>query len=234
MGEHDCIRCGQPMLPAGEVKRPSEYDHASGCPLATPAADVPRPRGTTKTVKLDWEQAPPLDVEAVASRYAADVPRPEPRCDECLSCERSLAVPGATPSYCRTCALAVDAARVESHPEPAVASLEERLWLVEKRNIRLDGEWRIQYAERLAEAPDEPGNEWFEYRVTEYVPADLLSQVAAEARARALEEAAGECSGEATEWERHATGPAPVDSDIHRAAGASLCARRIRALRGGR
>jgi predicted amidophosphoribosyltransferase len=29
-----CPECDQPMLPPGEVKRPNEYDHASGCPLA--------------------------------------------------------------------------------------------------------------------------------------------------------------------------------------------------------
>lgn len=29
-----CPGCDQPMLPAGEVKRPNEYDHASGCPRA--------------------------------------------------------------------------------------------------------------------------------------------------------------------------------------------------------
>jgi hypothetical protein len=28
----DCPECDQPMLPAGEAKRPNEYDHASGCP----------------------------------------------------------------------------------------------------------------------------------------------------------------------------------------------------------
>jgi hypothetical protein len=27
-----CLSCDQPMLPPGEVKRPNEYDHASGCP----------------------------------------------------------------------------------------------------------------------------------------------------------------------------------------------------------
>jgi hypothetical protein len=27
-----CRDCGQPMLPAGVVKKPNEYDHASGCP----------------------------------------------------------------------------------------------------------------------------------------------------------------------------------------------------------
>lgn len=32
-----CKGCGQPMLPPGEVKRPNEYDHATGCPLAPPA-----------------------------------------------------------------------------------------------------------------------------------------------------------------------------------------------------
>ena len=29
-----CPDCDQPMLPAGEVKRPHEYDHARGCPRA--------------------------------------------------------------------------------------------------------------------------------------------------------------------------------------------------------
>lgn len=27
-----CPDCDQPMLPAGQLKRPNEYDHASGCP----------------------------------------------------------------------------------------------------------------------------------------------------------------------------------------------------------
>ena len=30
----DCSLCGQLMLPAGVMKRPNEYDHASGCPKA--------------------------------------------------------------------------------------------------------------------------------------------------------------------------------------------------------
>ena len=30
----DCKECGQPMLPKGAKKRPNEYDHAQGCPLA--------------------------------------------------------------------------------------------------------------------------------------------------------------------------------------------------------
>lgn len=29
-----CDACGQPMLPPRARKRPNEYDHASGCPLA--------------------------------------------------------------------------------------------------------------------------------------------------------------------------------------------------------
>ncbi len=32
MGDFLCPGCDQPMLPPGEVKRPNEYDHASGCP----------------------------------------------------------------------------------------------------------------------------------------------------------------------------------------------------------
>lgn len=37
-----CPDCDQPMLPAGQVKRPNEYDHASGCPRATQAPSVER------------------------------------------------------------------------------------------------------------------------------------------------------------------------------------------------
>lgn len=32
-GWHLCPGCNQPMLPAGEIKKPNEYDHAQGCPL---------------------------------------------------------------------------------------------------------------------------------------------------------------------------------------------------------
>ena len=41
----DCPDCGQPMLPAGEVKRPNEYDHASGCPRS--AAKTKKASGWT-------------------------------------------------------------------------------------------------------------------------------------------------------------------------------------------
>lgn len=30
-----CKECGQPLLPKGVKKLPNEYDHASGCPVAT-------------------------------------------------------------------------------------------------------------------------------------------------------------------------------------------------------
>jgi hypothetical protein len=32
MREKLCPKCGQPVLPVGEVKMENEYDHASGCP----------------------------------------------------------------------------------------------------------------------------------------------------------------------------------------------------------
>lgn len=32
VGERLCPDCGQPMLPPGAIKKPNEYDHASGCP----------------------------------------------------------------------------------------------------------------------------------------------------------------------------------------------------------
>jgi hypothetical protein len=32
MADKLCPDCDQPMLPAGMVKRPNEYDHARGCP----------------------------------------------------------------------------------------------------------------------------------------------------------------------------------------------------------
>ncbi len=34
MSERKCKDCDQPMLPKGAVKKPNEYDHASGCPNA--------------------------------------------------------------------------------------------------------------------------------------------------------------------------------------------------------
>ena len=41
-----CPECDQPMLPAGEVKRPNEYDHARGCPRT---AQAPRPADGQRT-----------------------------------------------------------------------------------------------------------------------------------------------------------------------------------------
>ncbi len=38
-----CPDCDQPMLPAGEVKRPGEYDHASGCPRSTRSSGSAHP-----------------------------------------------------------------------------------------------------------------------------------------------------------------------------------------------
>ena len=38
-----CPECGQPMKPKGVKKKPNEYDHAQGCPLAPKRRDRTRP-----------------------------------------------------------------------------------------------------------------------------------------------------------------------------------------------
>ena len=109
-----------------------------------------------------------------------------------MACEDDADVPRPEPAeHPDAAGLRDDLRRTLNRPEPAVESLEERFWVIERRRTRPDGTtgpWRFEYCDHGTSPPDDPSTEYFERRVTEYVPAALLSQVAAEARAGALED----------------------------------------------